>query len=613
MQNAFYRGPVSGYGIGMNDDNAVGRIREEYGIVGRSAELERGLAAVLTNRHLLIEGPVGVGKTVLATAIASHLDRHVYRVDGDERYTEQKLSGWFDPPVVLEKGYVEEAFAPGPLTEAMRTGGVLFVNEMNRMPEGVQNILLPAMDEGMIDVPKIGRVTAKEGFVIIATQNPREFVATTAISEALSDRFELLSLDYQPETEELEILTGRYPDADGEIVRRSLWICRRTRNHPNIRRGASIRAAMAMIQLAGAMSSSDDSLRRAAQMAVPTRIEMREESRATAVEVIDQIVDECLSEEPRRDGPRKEEDVKKEGRGGDSAAKGAKVIDVGDIAKLLETHHEDQLLGGDDIGWKVAQNYMRIRIGLSDPAALELARKIAIRATILRVLRLLGPVRLPTVVARRPFSPGDDSEIDLESSIESMAGKKKADAADIIVEKREPKDLSVALMLDASLSMSGDKLAVASAAIAVLAFRLKMVDFLLVTFNDRPKVVKRLDQRLSLDDLVLKLLEFSATGYTNIDLALEKGNDELSRSRTRNQVGVLITDGNYTVGRDPLQAASSFKRLFVVMTHSHDCQPRVCESIAAAGGGHMYEVSGFDEVPRVLYKVLRVVAQGHPG
>ncbi|MCJ7489559.1 MAG: MoxR family ATPase, partial [Thermoplasmata archaeon] len=131
----------------------VVELKRRYRIVGRDSELERGLAAVRVNHHLMIEGPVGVGKTVLASAIASHLGRKVYRVDGDERYTEQKLSGWFDPPVVLEKGYVPEAFMPGPLTEAMRSGGVLFINEMNRMPEGVQNILLPAMDEGIVEVP----------------------------------------------------------------------------------------------------------------------------------------------------------------------------------------------------------------------------------------------------------------------------------------------------------------------------------------------------------------------------------------------------------------------------------------------------------------------------
>ena len=67
------------------------------------------------------------------------------------------------------------------------------------MPEGVQNVLLPAMDEGKIDVPKIGTITASNGFLVISTQNPREFIATSLLSEALRDRFELLTLDYQSE------------------------------------------------------------------------------------------------------------------------------------------------------------------------------------------------------------------------------------------------------------------------------------------------------------------------------------------------------------------------------------------------------------------------------
>ncbi|HIH01878.1 TPA: AAA domain-containing protein, partial [Thermoplasmata archaeon] len=559
-------------------------------------------------------GKGGVGKTVLASAIASHLGRRIFRVDGDERYTEQKLSGWFDPPVVLEKGYVAEAFMPGPLTEAMRTGGVLFVNEMNRMPEGVQNILLPAMDEGMIDVPKVGRVDAQEGFVVVATQNPREFVATTSLSEALSDRFELLLLDYQPEAEELEILNARFSEAPQETVRCCLWIARRTRNHHNIRRGASIRAAMSMVQLLGGLSGDVPStVRKAAHMALPTRIELREESRATMPEVIDQIVDECLSEdiaarpvggkEEPKDGP----DTAKEERGD------RKRVDISDFVEVLEAHGQAPAPGDNDIGWKIAQNYQKIRLRLTDPMALEMARRIAIRATIQRVLRLLGPVTLPTRITRGPFSHGDEREVDIESTIENIVDRMHIQPSDIIVEGREPRRISVALMLDASLSMSGDKLAMATAAIAVLALRLKMVDFLVITFNDRSKVVKRIDEDTDLDRLILSFLEFNASGYTNIEEALRSGSRELARSETSDQIGILITDGNYTVGRDPAGAASSFKKLFVIMTESHDCRLSVCESIASSGRGRVFPVSEFDEIPRTLYRVLRVVGQGSRG
>ncbi len=594
----------------MNLASEVAEVQKTHGIVGRVTELEKALASVRSRKHLMIEGPVGVGKTVLATAVAAHLGVKVYRVDGDERYTEQKLSGWFDPPIVMQKGYIRDAFVPGPLTEAMQSGGVLFINELNRMPEGVQNILLPAMDEGMIEVPKVGTVRTEPGFVIIATQNPREFVATTALSEALSDRFELLLIDYQPEAEEIEIVSRKLPDAGHELVFRCVWIARRTRSHPNVRRGASIRAAISMVELAGTLSDDlIEGVRKAAQMAVPTRIEMREESNATVSEVIDEIVNECFSlpAPPKGASPPSP----REPREGDrkSGHPVQKAAGISDFVPILE-----QMNGGeldyDDLGWSIARNYSHLRYSLDSPVLAELARRIAIRATIRRVLQLLGPVSLPTHVERGSFSPGSDAEIDIDETLERIMGHERIEPEDIVVENRVPRELSVALILDASLSMTGDKLAMASAAIAVLAYRLKTVDYLLVTFNDRPTTVKRLAESKNLDDLVSDLLSSNAIGYTNIDLALRKGTEELHRARTKNRVGILITDGNFTVGEDPREAASAYRRLFVVMTESHDCKPVECEAMASNGGGQMFTVSSFDEIPRVLYRVLRMVSQG---
>ncbi len=596
----------------MSISEDIKAIQKREGIVGRAKELEKALAAVSTGRHLMIEGPVGVGKTVLAVAVAKHLDRTIFRVDGDERYTEQKLSGWFDPPVVLEKGYVEEAFAPGPLTGAMREGAVLFINEMNRMPEGVQNILLPAMDEGVIEIPRVGTVKAKKGFVIIATQNPREFVATTALSEALSDRFELLLLEYQSEEEELEILRRNFPKTKSEIVSRAVWIARRTRDHPNIRRGASVRAAMSIAQLSGTLSDDVfEGIRKAAHMALPTRIEMREESKKTAEEVVEEIVAECFALPPPSLGrPLKEEKTDTNRPPRNQEDRRIKSMDVGDLIQVLEEADPDQLGKSDDLGWAIVQNYAQLRIRLKDQTLLELAKRIAIKATIRRVLQLLGPVSVPTFISRSELRPGEDAEIDVEATLDALTEKKHLSSSDLIVERREPKRLAVAMMLDASLSMSGDKLAMATAAIAVLAFRLKTVDYLLITFNDRPSVLKRVYESKNLDDLIADLLDAHAGGYTNIEGALKKGTEELSRAKTKNRVGILITDGNYTVGADPRDAAAGYKRLFVVMTESHDCQPLTCEGIAKNGGGHMYAVNGFDEIPRVLYKVLRMVSRG---
>lgn len=271
----------------------IRQIQEKYRIVGRTEELSAALACIRLNRNLLIEGPVGVGKTVLALAAAQHLGRPFFRVDGDERYTEQKLTGWFDPPIVLAKGYTQAAFIPGPLTQAMLESGILFINELNRMPESVQNVLLPSLDERFVAIPKYGEVIAHEGFSVIATQNPREFVATSHLSEALRDRFELIVLDYQSAEEEVDIVRLNQRNglnAEEVLIRNAVEIVRATRKSPQIRRGASVRAAISMVELA-AQFQGPDALRRAAGIALPTRIELADDVHSPVREVIDGIVD----------------------------------------------------------------------------------------------------------------------------------------------------------------------------------------------------------------------------------------------------------------------------------------------------------------------------------
>lgn len=253
-------------------------------LVGRQAELSRLRAGMRAGKNLLLEGPVGVGKTHLALVAAHELGRPVFRIDGDSRYTEQKLSGAFDPPAVIQRGFVSEAFIPGPLVEAMKSGGVLFINEMNRLPEGVQNVLLPAIDERMIVVPRLGVIQAQPGFAVIATQNPKEFVATSHLSEAILDRFELVTMDYQGEPEERQIVQGRTPASPNQerLVRTAVRIARLTRTHPRVRRGASVRAAISVAELAVAFmadgQSLEDAVRSAVTMALPTRIEIEREA-----------------------------------------------------------------------------------------------------------------------------------------------------------------------------------------------------------------------------------------------------------------------------------------------------------------------------------------------
>lgn len=257
-------------------------LHKDYGVVGRDLEIENIFHCVKSGKHVLLEGPVGVGKTFLVTAVAELLGREVIRVDGDSRYTEQKLTGWFDPPSVLKKGYGKEAYFEGPLAQAMSKGGILFINELNRMPEGVQNILLPALDERKIEIPRIGSLKAKEGFSVIATQNPREFVATSHLSEALLDRFELISLGYQKEEEERDILKSSTSfqekgKSNPELLEWCLHLVRGTRESHLFKRGASIRAAISLYDIAQSLGGDWESFLRAAVITLPTRIELSEE------------------------------------------------------------------------------------------------------------------------------------------------------------------------------------------------------------------------------------------------------------------------------------------------------------------------------------------------
>ncbi len=250
-------------------------------ILGRKKELESLTLCLELEKNVLLEGPVGVGKTSLVLHLLEKLGRKLIRIDGDHRYTEQKLVGWFDPPRAMTKGFDADAFLDGPLVEAMKTGSVLFVNELNRMPEGVQNVLLPPLDERQLVLPRLGVIHAKPGFLVIATQNPKEFIATSQLSEAIQDRFEWIRLDYPPYEEECAIAKS-YLEAKGyqlseAMLRRCMDLIRVSRTDPRIRRGASIRAALSLVELTAAWIkrgyTEDRALEEAALLVFPARLE----------------------------------------------------------------------------------------------------------------------------------------------------------------------------------------------------------------------------------------------------------------------------------------------------------------------------------------------------
>jgi MoxR-like ATPase len=304
----------------MDLEAQVREIQEKYKIVGRSEEIKKILIAYYARKNVLLEGEIGTSKTTLARAFSAYMDKNFIRVDGSEDVLSHVLTGYFDPPIVLDKGYVEDAFIFGPLSTSMKRGDVLFINELNRLPESTQNVLLSALDEGFLDIPKLSQIQSTDGFSVITTLNPRSHVGTTSLGEALKDRFVWLQLDYQNEAEEIQIIYQKLQEfldhshiikktneeieemeKEMEISQISAKITRITRNHPNLRRGASIRAGIDLATLfltQHAFNSQKIETNMfwfdAAEMALSTKIELEESSETTLKSIIHDCVRSVL-------------------------------------------------------------------------------------------------------------------------------------------------------------------------------------------------------------------------------------------------------------------------------------------------------------------------------
>lgn len=218
-------------------------------VVERAAEAELLEAALLSGAHVLLEGPPGTGKSTLLRQVAS--GRHIpfVMVEGNAELTPSRLIGHFDPALVLTKGYVPGIFADGPLLEAMRSGGLLYVEELNRIPEETLNVLLTAMSELEITVPRLGRVQAAAGFGLVAAMNPFDAVGTARVSGALYDRTCRISMDYQSAEAEQQIVDLR-ATVEPAWRARVVTLVRNTRTHPDIRFGSSVRGAIDISRLA---------------------------------------------------------------------------------------------------------------------------------------------------------------------------------------------------------------------------------------------------------------------------------------------------------------------------------------------------------------------------
>ncbi len=286
-------------------------------IVGKRDAIEMLLVALFCQGHVLIEDVPGVGKTMLARALAASLGLSFKRVQCTPDLLPNDITG----VSIFDQKTREFEFRPGPAF-----ANLLLADEINRATPRTQSALLEAMGEQQVSVDGATHALPRP-FIVLATQNPIEYEGTFPLPEAQLDRFLMrLALGYPDSAEEIAILRrlqrehpietlGQVVDGHTlEDLAREIWevnvdstvetyivgLVQRTREHPDLALGASPRGSLALFKTAqayAAMHGRDyvlpDDVKRMVPVTLNHRVLLKPESALrgrTAAQIVSEIV-----------------------------------------------------------------------------------------------------------------------------------------------------------------------------------------------------------------------------------------------------------------------------------------------------------------------------------
>ncbi len=246
------------------------------------------LAVLVAGRHLLLEGPPGIGKTTVARIIASLLPpmesiadcrynchpqkpacpdctgkkklkkikvpgvNRFIRIQGSPEMMPEDLMGDLDPVLAMRIGIQDpRAFTPGKIQKAHRK--ILFIDELNRVPQRTQNTLVQVLEEGITTIAGFD-LSSEVDTLVVATENPEEYAGAERVSETLSDRFEQVRIGYPSFEDEVAILkqygnTIEGVTASNDIIQLSVAVSNAARSMPDeLERLPSVRASLSIYE-----------------------------------------------------------------------------------------------------------------------------------------------------------------------------------------------------------------------------------------------------------------------------------------------------------------------------------------------------------------------------
>lgn len=286
-------------------------------IVGKPDAVRLAVTCLLSNGHLLIEDIPGVGKTMLARALARAFGGLFKRA----QFTPDLLPADITGTSIFNQRTADFEFREGPVF-----ANVLLADEINRATPKTQSALLECMEEGQVSRDG-ATYSLPRPFLVIATENVIEYQGTFPLPEAQLDRFLMrIALGYPANSDEVTILTQQMQQhpihavepvvtpeqvlaiqaaVAGVYVEDSVkeYIVRvvdATRRHPAIRLGASPRGSLGLMRSAQALAAIEgrsfvtpDEVKRVAQPVLGHRLVVRPDARArgaTAAGVLDEVL-----------------------------------------------------------------------------------------------------------------------------------------------------------------------------------------------------------------------------------------------------------------------------------------------------------------------------------